>query len=344
MSNEIDEIKEESARDEADYLSFMPGQRLKKAREVRGLTVDQVARELHLSQRFVTAMEADAYKDLPEPAFVRGYMRRYAQLVKLSPDDIAGKFDQCYAADNETPPVDARPSNPIQLLGSITRPRFRLRRVMYWGSAAFIAVMLLGVLWKGLSSHQKPSPVAEEPAAPAATVPVVPVPAPEAVAPAPVPVTTTPAPLPVTTPPATAPAAAPVMNVLPSPAAPSAVPAPAAKPAPAPAKPVPLTVVPAAAATTPAVAPAAAAGVTPGSNGPDTLVITLGAESWVSVQDAKSPLVGTLKPAGQITLKGQSPFYVNIGNAAAAAVTLNGKAIDLKPHTQGAVASLTVKR
>ena len=95
MSNEIDQINEESARDEADYLSFMPGQRLKKAREVRGLTVDQVAKELHLSQRFVTAMEADAYKDLPEPAFVRGYMRRYAQLVKLSPDDIAGKFALC---------------------------------------------------------------------------------------------------------------------------------------------------------------------------------------------------------------------------------------------------------
>ncbi len=362
MSNEIDEIKEESARDEADYLSFMPGQRLKKAREVRGLTVEQVAKELHLSQRFVIAMEADAYKDLPEPAFVRGYMRRYAQLVKLSPDDIAGKFDQCYAADQETPPVDARPSNPIQLLGSITRPRLRLRRVMYWGSAAFIAVMLLGVLWKGLSSHQKPSPVAEEPAVPAATAPAAPVAAPDAAATAPAnttPAAATPAtaPLPVTTTPAPAPAvvpattlaapASPVMNVLPSPAAPSAVPAPAARPAPV--KPVPLTVVPAAAAATPAAAvaaPVAAAvpAVTPGSSGPDTLVITLGAESWVSVQDAKAPLVGTLKPAGQITLKGQSPFYVNIGNAAAAAVTLNGKAIDLKPHTQGTVASLTVKR
>lgn len=345
MSNEIDEIKEESARDEADYLSFMPGQRLKKAREVRGLTVEQVARELNLSPRYVTAMEADSYKDLPEPAFVRGYMRRYAQLVKLSADDIAGKFDQCYAADHETPPVDARPSNPIQLLGIITRPRLRLRRVMYWGSLVFIVVLVLGFLWKGLTSHQSPSPIEEEHAEPAAVAPAAAAPAAVAapvVAPAAVPVVTPAASVPVQAPSATPAPASPVMNVLPAPAAPSAVPAP--KPAPA-AVPKPVSVaVPVAA---PAQAVPATAGTTTdttASSGPDTLIIALGAESWVSVQDAKGPIVGTLKPAGQITLRGQSPFYVNIGNAATASVTLNGKSIDLKPHTKGTVASLTAKR
>ncbi|HEX6591447.1 MAG TPA: RodZ domain-containing protein [Moraxellaceae bacterium] len=303
-----DELNEESRRDEADYLSFMPGQRLQKARELRGLSVEQVARELNLSARFVQAMEADAYKELPEPAFVRGYMRRYAQLVKLSPDDIAGKFDQCYAADQETPPPDARPVNPIQLLGEIARPR-RWKKLLPWISLGFILVLLLGFLWNGLANRKTTvvdaPPLAQEP-------PAVASPAPAAVE------------VPAAAAPATAPAATPVMNVLPQPAAPSALPAPAPAPA--------------------AAAPAVAAPVAATVSGPDSLVITLSAESWVSVRDASQPLITSgNKPAGQISLRGKAPFYVNIGNAPAATLALNGKAVDLKPHTQGAVANLTVK-
>ncbi len=298
-----EDIKEEGLGSEADNLSFMPGQRLKKAREQRGLTAEQVASELHLALRFVKAIEADSYKDLPEPAFVRGYMRRYAQLVKLSPDDIASGFDQCYAADNETPAPDQRPSNPIQLLGIIARPRIRLGRLFSFASLALLVALGLGFLWNGLASRD--APVAVE-------VPVS--------APLSAPVNATP---PVATTPVAAVAApvteaAPVMQVLPAPAAPA--------PAVLPERAVPQS-----------------SAVALGS-GTDTLVITLTAESWVSVQDALRSLVADLRPAGQtLTLSGQAPFQVNIGNASAATLALNGKRIDLRPHTRGAVATLTVR-
>ncbi|MDQ8037070.1 MAG: helix-turn-helix domain-containing protein [Pedobacter sp.] len=309
-----DEIKEESARDEADYLSFLPGQRLKKAREVRGLTVEQVAKELHLSVRFVGFMEADSYKDLPEPAFVRGYMRRYAQLVKLSPDDIAGKFDQCYAADAETPAVDERPYNPIQLLGIITRPRLKLRRLLSWASIALIIALLVGFLWSGFRSSQLSAPETVQEAAPT---------------PAAAPVVSAEAASPVL---AGAPAAGGAgMNLLPAPNSSASV---AAAPAPS-----------ATAAVAPAPIAQAAQAAPVAATGPDTLVLALGAESWISVQDAKrQPLLSALRPAGQITLKGEAPFYVNIGNAAVVNAVFNGKPVDLKPHTQGAVATLTLKR
>lgn len=295
----------EGGASEADYLSFMPGQRLKKARELRGLTVEQVATELHLSPRFVTAMEADDYKQLPEPAFVRGYMRRYAQLVKLSPDDIAAKFDQCYAADVETPEPDARPRNPIQILGDIARPRLRIRRLLSWASFGLSAVLVLGFLfWNGTGSRHTEMAVTE----PVAPVPAQVLDAPVAV---PVPAVTTE----VVSAPASGPATSPAMTILPSPTGPAELPAPVA--------------------ATPA-QPAAA---------PDTLVIVLAAESWVSVRDSKQLLVSELKRGAQtLTLKGTAPFSVNLGNAPAATLTLNGKAVDLKPYTQGVVASFTLKR
>jgi cytoskeleton protein RodZ len=107
------------------------------------------------------------------------------------------------------------------------------------------------------------------------------------------------------------------MNILPSPAGPAVLPAPA---------PV--------AQALPVV-----------STGADTLVIVLAAESWVSVRDARQLLVSELKRGGQtLTLKGDAPFSVNVGNAPAVTLSLNGKAVDLKPYTQGAVASFTLKR
>lgn len=231
MSNQTDnavqavDLQEENGRDTADYLSFRPGQRLKKARELRGMTIEQVAIELALTPRYVQAMESDSYKDLPEPAFVRGYMRRYAQLLKLSPDDIAAKFDQCYAEDKETPAPEVRPHNPIQLLGVIARqPRLRMRRLLKWGAMLLLVVLAAGVIWSGLASRRV-APVADVPALPAeqpAPVPVPPaVPAPAAPA---VPEVVPPA--------ATAPAqpapVVPGMNVLPPPSGPAVLPPPGA--------------------------------------------------------------------------------------------------------------------
>lgn len=287
---------------ETDYLSFRPGQRLKKARELRGLTPEQVAGELHLSPRFVMAIEADDYKQLPEPAFVRGYMRLYAQLVKLSADDIAGKFDQCYAADAETPEPDARPRNPIQILGDIARPRLRIGRLLSLASVGLTVMLLLGFLfWNGFGSHRMEG--SREPAAP-------------------VPAMAVNAPLPVTTPVAVtaavpAAAASAGMTILPSPTEPAVLPAPVA------------------AVPAPPALPAA----------PDTLLITLVAESWVSVRDARQLLVSGLKRGGQtLTLKGEAPFTVSVGNAPAVTLSMNGKPVDLQPYTRGAVASFTLKR
>lgn len=240
MSNQINETlplpegQEENGRDTADYLSFRPGQRLRKARELRGMSIEQVGRELALTPRYVEAMESDAYKSLPEPAFVRGYMRRYAQLVKLSPDDIAAKFDQCYAEDKETPALEVRPRNPIQILGEIARqPRLKPRRLLSWAAVIFLLVLVAGFLWNGFVARSAfpaaedpllaPEPAATAPApswVPEAVVPGVPASAP--VVPAPVPAVPAPGVAPVP-----APSPAPGMNLLPAPASPPVLPTPA---------------------------------------------------------------------------------------------------------------------
>lgn len=296
----------ERVEHDPNFLNFLPGQRLRKARELRGLLPEQVARELNLPVRFVQAIEADDYHGLPEPAFVRGYMRRYAQLVKLSPDDIAAKFDQSWAADKSLPAQDERPINPIQLLGQITKqPRVRLGRLLSLASVLLLLALVLGSLfWAGFERLFRVD--AElQPTAGAPAEQTVLVPAAEPVTPG---------------------AAAPEAVVsLPAPSTGSVLPEPAsAQPSPLPA---------------PAPAPATPAGL-------DRLQLNFTGDSWVKVTDAQGHVLAqTLRRAGQsLSLSGRGPLQINLGNAPVVAVTFNGQAVDVKPFTSGVVATFSLAR
>jgi len=84
-----------------------PGTRLGRAREAQNLTAADVARRLKLSVWQIEALESGRYDQLPGPVFVRGFIRNYARLLKLDPEDllhvVAGNLPQA-ASRREAPP------------------------------------------------------------------------------------------------------------------------------------------------------------------------------------------------------------------------------------------------
>ena len=64
-----------------------PGQLLSGKREEYGWSRRDVARELHLSERQIEAIEQDDYEHLPGKTYVMGYWRSYAQLLEMSIED-----------------------------------------------------------------------------------------------------------------------------------------------------------------------------------------------------------------------------------------------------------------
>ena len=71
-----------------DMGTIGPGRYLLKARENQKLRIEDVAIELRLIPSQVTALEEDDYSAMPEVTYVRGYLRNYARLLGLSPDEI----------------------------------------------------------------------------------------------------------------------------------------------------------------------------------------------------------------------------------------------------------------
>ncbi|RYY03350.1 MAG: DUF4115 domain-containing protein [Gammaproteobacteria bacterium] len=71
-----------------------PGKILLQGRLQAGLTQEQVAKELYMTVYKVKALEADDYSRLSSDTFARGYIRAYANLVKIDVVVVLAAYDQ----------------------------------------------------------------------------------------------------------------------------------------------------------------------------------------------------------------------------------------------------------
>lgn len=69
--------------DSQPHKELSPGEMLLQGRLQAGLTQEQVAKELYMTVYKVKALETDDYKRLNSDTFARGYIRAYANLVKV---------------------------------------------------------------------------------------------------------------------------------------------------------------------------------------------------------------------------------------------------------------------
>lgn len=65
---------------------------LRRARERRGLSLQDVARVTRISDRWIPALEEARLDLLPAPVFVKGYVRSYARTVGLDEDDLVDRY------------------------------------------------------------------------------------------------------------------------------------------------------------------------------------------------------------------------------------------------------------
>nr|WP_279342558.1 helix-turn-helix domain-containing protein [Geotalea sp. SG265] len=67
---------------------------LREAREARGFQLDDVAATTRISKNYLVAIEAGDFEKLPNPAYVKGFLRLYAGFVGLSGDDVIAMYER----------------------------------------------------------------------------------------------------------------------------------------------------------------------------------------------------------------------------------------------------------
>ena len=70
------------------------GERLRAARQARDISVRDVAKELHLDEHKVRALEKNDFEVLGAPVFAKGHLRKYAELVGVDTDDVMTDYYQ----------------------------------------------------------------------------------------------------------------------------------------------------------------------------------------------------------------------------------------------------------
>lgn len=295
------------AGSEVTELPATPGARLRREREQRGLTAQQVAEQLNLDAAVIGAIEGNDYSALGAPVFAKGHLRKYASLLGLPEDEILAGYER----------AKSRPESPSLVPKSreeMMPQRSRRRWPWVVGSLLLFVLAGLGATWlseggldvlRGLLGRTSGGEVTADGSA-----------APEVVVAGPTDAT---------------PSAASVAE--PAPALPpdgavadadgtSTAPVAAAPPD-------------ASATAAPAAGPAAAATPAPGAGGAEpagapaqvVLQLRFAADSWVEIYDgAGKAVVYDLGRAGtERTLTALPPLSVTLGNGPAVRVTINGQ-------------------
>ncbi|ROS05168.1 cytoskeleton protein RodZ [Sinobacterium caligoides] len=69
-----------------------PGQLLKQARNSKGLSIEDVALQLCITQRNVMAIETENFAEIGSTIFVTGYLKNYAKLLGVDADTIVAAY------------------------------------------------------------------------------------------------------------------------------------------------------------------------------------------------------------------------------------------------------------
>jgi transcriptional regulator with XRE-family HTH domain len=89
------------------------GEFLRRERELRHISLDDVAERTKISRRYLEAIEEERYDRLPGETFVRGFIRSYAQSVGLDPEDTLIIYNQARMGQ-EVPPLRTERSSPAR--------------------------------------------------------------------------------------------------------------------------------------------------------------------------------------------------------------------------------------
>ncbi len=112
------------------------GQRLRAARESRGLTLEQVAAETRIPQRHLLAMEADDFGKLPGRTYAVGFARTFAKAVGLDQDQVGTEVRAELDTQREDGyrPASFEPGDPARVPS----------RALGWFAAFAVLLLLAG--------------------------------------------------------------------------------------------------------------------------------------------------------------------------------------------------------
>lgn len=160
MVDYIENNQDDFSKIEDSKLSF--GSYLKKVRLEKGMSIEDIMDYSKISNHMVQLIEADNISKLPEPVYLKGFLKTYAKAVGVDPDDVIERYKR--ALNKET--VIAETSRDFQGIRrvsykSVKPPREeRKGGSMKWMMLLFLvaAVAIGAFIYKGYTKNSDEKP------------------------------------------------------------------------------------------------------------------------------------------------------------------------------------------
>ncbi|MFZ4665068.1 MAG: helix-turn-helix domain-containing protein [Prochlorotrichaceae cyanobacterium] len=111
---------------------------LQQQREARYLTVDAVSEKTRIRSGLISALESGHVDELPEPIYLRGFVKRYAEFLGLDGDSVAVSIPLPSLLKN---PVSVTVP-PIRVLNTPPLPRKSFpHKLIIWGTGTIALVL-----------------------------------------------------------------------------------------------------------------------------------------------------------------------------------------------------------
>jgi cytoskeletal protein RodZ len=136
----------------SELASF--GDELRREREIRAISLKEIADATKISKRFLDAIERNDHKTLPAPVFTRGFVREYARYLGLNAEEMVNRYNYAAAGDDRieksahldrlTPKPSDAPLPPPKKKG-IPSPLARVDTNIY--VFILVTVALAAIIW-----------------------------------------------------------------------------------------------------------------------------------------------------------------------------------------------------
>lgn len=124
------------------------GERLRAAREAKGLQLEDAHRQTKIHTRILQAMEEDRAPEVLDPAYARGFLKKYAAFLNLDPAPLMAEYAQTARA---AAPVTSTAGGAGETADEATAGIPRWLVVASVTVIALIGVVFLVILSKDLS-------------------------------------------------------------------------------------------------------------------------------------------------------------------------------------------------
>jgi transcriptional regulator with XRE-family HTH domain len=152
----------------SELASF--GEELRREREIRGISLKEIADATKISKRFLEAIERNDHKTLPAPVFTRGFVREYARYLGLNAEEMVNRYNFAAVGDErieqsahldrlttpQAPPLPGKKKPPR----GIPPPYARIDRNVY--ILIVVVIALAGVSYWALKQRRESRAANEE--------------------------------------------------------------------------------------------------------------------------------------------------------------------------------------